>query len=72
MTTEMPDETALALEFDVLAKRAQLDIPTDRRAMLLAGFKDLRRGLEMLRQRRTAASEPAPTYSILSVTRGIV
>lgn len=72
MMTEMLDEAALELEFDALAKRAQLDIPADRRAMLLAGFKDLRQGLELLRQPRTAASEPAATYSILSVTRGIV
>ncbi len=71
MATEIPDDAALALEFDVLAKRAQLDIPADRRDMLLAGFKDMRRGLELLRQPRTAASEPAATYSILSVTRGI-
>lgn len=72
MMTEMLDEAALELEFDALAKRAQLDIPADRRAMLLIGFKDLRQGLALLRQPRTAASEPAATYSILSVTRGIV
>ena len=72
MTMEMPDEAGLALEFDVLARRAGLHIPEDRRPMLFAGFKDLRRGLEMLRQPRTAASEPAATYSMASVTRGIV
>ena len=32
MMTEIPDEAALALEFDVLARRARLDIPADRRA----------------------------------------
>ncbi len=52
MITEIPDEAALALEFDVLARRAGLDIPTDRRPALFAGFKDLRRMLALLRQPR--------------------
>lgn len=69
--TETPDEAALALEFDVLAKRAGLDIPADRRSAVFAGFKDLRQMLALLRQPRTAADEPAGTYSILSVTRGL-
>jgi hypothetical protein len=71
MMTEIPDEAALALEFDVLAKRAGLDIPADRRPVVFAGFKDLRRMLALMRQPRTAADEPAGTYSILSVTRGL-
>jgi hypothetical protein len=71
MMTETPDEVALALEFDVLAKRAGLDIPADRRPAVFAGFKDLRQMLALLRQPRTAADEPAATYSILSVTRGL-
>jgi hypothetical protein len=69
--TELPDEAALALEFDVLAKRAGLDIPADRRPALFAGFKDLRRMTTLMRQPRTAADEPAGTFSILSVTRGL-
>jgi hypothetical protein len=71
MMTEIPDDTALALEFDVFARRAGLDIPADRKAGVFAGFKDLRRMLTLLRQPRTAADEPAGTYSILSVTRGL-
>ena len=71
MMTEIPDEAALALEFDVLARRAGLDIPADRRPAVFAGFKDLRRMLALLRQPRTAADEPAGTFSILSVTRGL-
>jgi hypothetical protein len=70
MMTEIPDE-ALALEFDVFARRAGLDIPADRRAGVFAGFKDLRRMLALMRQPRTAAHEPASTYSILSVKRGL-
>ncbi len=71
MMTEIPDEAALALEFDVFAGRAGLDIPADRRPAVFAGFKDLRRMVALLRQPRTAADEPASTYSILSVTRGL-
>jgi len=71
MMTELPDEAALALEFDVLAKRAGLEIPADRRAALFTGFKDLRRMTALMRQPRTAADEPAGTFSILSVTRGL-
>jgi hypothetical protein len=69
--TEMPDEAALALEFDVLAKRAGLEIPAERKAALFAGFKDLRRTLALMRQPRSAADEPAGTFSIQSVTRGL-
>jgi hypothetical protein len=68
---ETSDEAALALEFDVLAKRAGLVIPEDRKAALFAGFKDLRRMLATMRQPRTAADEPAGTFSIQSVTRGL-
>ena len=69
MMTEIPDEAALALEF--FARRAGLDIPADRKSVVFAGFKDLRRMLALMRQPRTAADEPAGTYSILSVTRGL-
>jgi len=71
MMTESPDEAALALEFDVFARRAGLDIPADRRPAVFAGFKDLHRMVALLRQPRTAADEPAGTFSILNVTRGL-
>jgi len=69
--TETLDDEALATELDVLARRAGLDIPAERREAVLAGFKELRHMLALLRQPRTAANEPAGTYSILSVTRSI-
>jgi hypothetical protein len=65
------DDSALAVEFDVLARRAGLSVPDDRKAALLKGYKDLKRMTALLRQPRTAAEEPAGTYSILSVTRSI-
>jgi hypothetical protein len=71
----MPDtpaaDQALEAEFDILAKRAGLVVPGDRKPSLLRGFKDLKRMTAMMRQPRTAADEPAGTYSILTVTRSV-
>lgn len=71
MPDDATDEQALTAEFDVLAKRAGLTIPEDRRPALLAGFKDLKRMTALMRQPRTAANEPAGSYAILSVTRSV-
>ena len=65
------DEQALVTEFDVLARRAGLAIPDGRKDALLKGFKDLKRMTALLRQPRTAADEPAGTYSIQTVTRSV-
>lgn len=65
------DEKALETEFDSLAKRAGLDIPASRKPAMLQGLKDIKRMTALMRQPRTAADEPAGTYSILTVTRGL-
>jgi hypothetical protein len=71
----MPDkpteDTALAAEFDMLARRAGLTVLDDRRAAMLQAYKDFKRMTALMRQPRTAADEPAGAYSILSVTRSI-
>lgn len=67
----LPDDTALMQEFDVFAARAGLTIPAERKATLFLGFKDLRKMLGLIRQPRTAAAEPAGTYSIDTVTRSV-
>jgi hypothetical protein len=64
-------DQALEAEFDILAKRAGLAVPGDRKPALLRGFKDLKRMTAQMRQPRTAADEPAGTYSILTVTRSV-
>ena len=69
--TDFPDEATLTREFDVLAARAGLVIPEERRPGLFAGFKDLRGMVALLRQPRTAANEPASTFSIETVTRSL-
>ena len=66
---ELPDDAVLMQELDVLAKRAGLVIPEARRPGLFNGFKDLRRMVALLRQPRTAANEPAATFTIDTVTR---
>jgi hypothetical protein len=65
------DEKALETEFDSLAKRAGLDFPASRKLAMLKGLKDIRRMTALMRQPRTAADEPAGSYSILTVTRGL-
>jgi hypothetical protein len=65
------DDPALEAEFDILAKRAGLAVPENRKPAMLRGFKDLKRMTALLRQPRTAADEPAGTYSILTVTRSV-
>jgi hypothetical protein len=68
---DVSDDQALTAEFDVLARRAGLTIPEDRRPALLAGFKELRKLAALTRQPRSAADEPAGAYAILSVTRSL-
>ena len=67
----MSGDAGLMGEMEMLARYAGLDIPGERKAMLLEGFKELRRMQALLRQPRDATHEPASTYSILGVTRGL-
>ena len=67
--SDTTNDSELAAEFDMLAKRARLTIPVDRRAAMLAGYKDLKRMTALMRQPRTAANEPAAAYSLQSITR---
>jgi hypothetical protein len=62
MSTE--DKTALETEFDALMARAGVVVLPDRKAGVVAGFEDLRRLTALLRQPRTAASEPSNIYSL--------
>ena len=64
-----PDAAAPALPWWAGWRRALVPALAD--PALFAGFKDLRRMTALMRQPRTAADEPAGTFSILSVTRGL-
>ena len=71
MADSSTDDQALSKEFDVLAARAGLPVLDGRKAALLQNYKDLKRMTALMRQPRTAASEPAGTYSLLTITRSI-
>ena len=61
----MPNDSPaddLEREFEALAKRAQLQIPADRRAGLLNGYRELRNMVEVLRQNLPPSAEPASTF----------
>jgi hypothetical protein len=64
-----PDDESLNIELDVLARRAGLEIPADRRDALLEGFRDLKKLLAVLRAPREATSEIAGVFDPRSITR---
>jgi hypothetical protein len=66
---DKPDETALEQEFDILMARAGAVVPADRRAGVVAGFKDLRRMAALLHAHRPATSEPSNIFSLTPFLR---
>ncbi len=62
MTELSPED--LEAEFDMFMARAGVALPADRRAGVLAGFKDLRGSLHLLRNGRTAAAEPSNVFRL--------
>jgi hypothetical protein len=66
---DKPDNNALEQEFDALIARAGAVVPADRRAGVVAGFEDMRRLCAVLRQKRTAASEPSNIFSLVPYIR---
>jgi hypothetical protein len=54
----------LAAEFDMLMHRAGLTVPADRRAEVLPAYAELREQVELLRNARTAAAEPANIFHL--------
>ena len=66
----MPPD-ALTAEFDLLAAKAGLDIPPDRREALLLGYADMKRIAQLLRTTNlTAADEPANIYTFANIVEG--
>jgi hypothetical protein len=60
------DDAALEREFDMLMAKAGATVPADRRAGIIAGYRDMKRMTALLRQPRTAADEPSNTFSLKS------
>jgi hypothetical protein len=63
------DDTSLEHEFDMLMAKAGATVPGDRKAGIVAGYRDLKRMAALLRQPRTAADEPSNIYSLKSFVR---
>ena len=67
MSTE--DDAYLERELDMLMAKAGATVPADRKAGILAGYRDLKRMAALLRQPRTAADETSNIYSLASFAR---
>jgi hypothetical protein len=63
------ERTALEMEFDVFARRAQLRVPADRRAQLLEDFAELHRMLRVIRTPCPADQAPDEAFDLSSVIR---
>ena len=67
MSTE--EDAALEREFDVLMAKAGAKVPADRKAGIVAGYRDMKRMTLLLRQPRTEAAEPSNIYSLTGFAR---
>ena len=68
-TMSTQDESPHVHEFDVLLARAGLVVPAERRAGVIAGCEEMRRFAALMRQPRTAASEPSNVFSLAPFVR---
>ena len=58
------DEEALERELDVILAKSGVVLPSQWRSGVIAGYRDLQRMTLLLRQPRTAASEPSNIYRL--------
>jgi len=63
-------DAAIEQEFDMLMTKAGINLPADRRAGVIAGYKDMKRVAALLRQGLTAADETANIYSLAAFMQG--
>ncbi|MGE0848186.1 MAG: hypothetical protein AB7O44_01025 [Hyphomicrobiaceae bacterium] len=63
------DDTGVEREFDMLMAKAAANVPADRKAGVVAGYKDMKAMAKLVRQPRTAADEPSNTYDLTSFLR---
>jgi hypothetical protein len=68
---ESVEDAKLVQEFEILAERAGLVIPPERRAGVFAQFKDLREMIALLHRSRSPADEPAGIYRVETIMRGL-
>jgi hypothetical protein len=63
------DDADLERELDMLMTKAGAAVPADRKAGIVAGYRDLKRMAALLRQPRTAADETSNIFSLQSFVR---
>jgi hypothetical protein len=63
------DDKALEHEFDILMAKAGASVPVERKAGVLAGYRDMKRMTALVRQPRCAADEPSNIYSLKGFMR---
>jgi len=63
------DDAASEREFDTLMAMAGATVPADRKAGVVAGYRDMKRMTALLRQPRTPAAEPSNVYSLEGFAR---
>jgi hypothetical protein len=63
------EDAALERELDMLLAKAGATVPPERRAGIVAGYRDMKRKTALLRQPRTAADETSNVYSLLNLVR---
>lgn len=56
------DTDALEHEFDLMMARSGVAVPPERRSGTLAGYGELKRMIQLLRQPRGAESEPSNVF----------
>ncbi|MDF2115551.1 hypothetical protein PY365_08225 [Roseiarcaceae bacterium H3SJ34-1] len=64
------DDESLRREFEAMAARSGLTIPSDRQQMMFETFLDFRKVLERLHGPRDHTAETAHVFSVDHVTRG--
>jgi hypothetical protein len=65
----MSTQDDLERELDMLLAKAGANVPPDLRPGLVDGYRDMKRMAAMVRQPRTAASEPSNIFSLKSFAR---
>ena len=60
----MPGTDAHEAEFDMFLARANMVVPAERRAQVLAGYADFRAQMQLLHTRRDASLEPANVFRL--------
>ena len=63
------DDAVLERELDALMAKTGADVPRDRKAGILAGYKEMKRMTALLRQPRSEAAEPSNIYSLVGSAR---